>query len=434
MRRLLILLAVLLLFTPGLAWPASKGLGERMFAGHEPRLAQAATRPDEEAGPPAKSPAVLKKPDQAPPPPPRPKAKEVVVGGIFDITGQTSALGRDYAQGAVDAATYINQNGGVHGVPLRLITRDFGYEVPKAIKLYKKYKHVDKAFVILGWGFADTRALAPLINKDKIVFMSADFSAPLNDPKKRPYNFFIGSSYSDQIRMAMRYAKENGGTKVCFIYPEHPYGQAPIPAGKEYALKLGLQIGPDVSVGLRATDATPQLLHIKGFAPDFVWLGGTTPSVAIIIKDAVRLGLKGKFLINTWGIDEHLSEAAGNAAQGRALGFIPIRPFGYEAPETSRIRSITGDKTYRRHYNLAWASMMVLWEGLKRVSKFNGPSLKAALETLKDFETGGLTPPLTFTPDDHRATTTCGLYTVKEDRLSLVTDVSIDRLKEYLGR
>ena len=231
--------------------------------------------------------------------------KEIVVGGIFDISGPTGAVGKDYAAGAVDAAKYINDTGGIDGIPIRLIPNDYAYEIPKAVNLYKKYVGVDKVFVIQGWGTGDTNALKLLVNKDKIVFMSASYDGNLTNPNEHPdpmnpdknlpgnpYNFFIGSSYSDHIRMAMRYAKEQGAKKVCFIYPDHPYGKNPIPAGREYAEKMGLEVGPDVSVGLRATDATSQLLQMKEFNPEFAWVGGTTPSTAVIIKDAAKLGLK----------------------------------------------------------------------------------------------------------------------------------------------
>ena len=361
---------------------------------------------------------------------------EITVGGIFDISGPTGAVGKDYAAGGVDAAAYINANGGVDGIPIKLIPNDYAYQIPQAVSLYKKYLSVDKVFVIQGWGTGDTNALKPLINRDKVVFMSASYDGNLTDPSKTPYNFFIGSSYSDHVRMAMRYAKENGGTKVCFIYPDHPYGKNPIPAGKDYAKKMGLQIGPDISVGLRATDATSQLLQMKEFDPEFAWVGGTTPSTAVIIKDAAKLGLKTKFLINTWGIDETLPKLAGEAAEGRSFGFVVVRPFGYDIPETAKIKTITGDKTYTLHYNKCWASMMTMLEGLKRAKaagNLTGPGLKAALESLRDFETGGITPPLTFTSEDHRPTTQCGLYTIKDGKLVLVTDVSIERTKEYLG-
>ena len=141
-------------------------------------------------------------------------------------------------------------------------------------------------------------------------------------------------------------------------------------------------------------------------------------------------------MINTWGMDENLPKLAGEAVEGRAFGFIVVRPFGFDVPETKIIKGITGDKTYTLHYNKAWASMMVMREGLIRAKKagdLTGPGLRAALESLNEFLTGGLTPPLTYTPEDHRGTTTCGLYEIKGGKLSLVEDVSIVRDKVYLG-
>jgi branched-chain amino acid transport system substrate-binding protein len=38
-------------------------------------------------------------------------AKEIKVGGIFDITGPTGAVGKDYAAGAMDAVKVLQQQG-----------------------------------------------------------------------------------------------------------------------------------------------------------------------------------------------------------------------------------------------------------------------------------------------------------------------------------
>ena len=359
---------------------------------------------------------------------------EIPVGGIFDITGGTADVGKDYAQGAVDAAAYINKNGGVRGIPIKLIANDYAYKIPEAVTLYKKYKDVDKVFVIQGWGTGDTNILTPMITKDQIVYMSASYDGNLNDPKLNPYNFYIGSSYSDHIRMAMKYAKDQGAKKVVFIYPDHPYGKNPIPAGKAMAAELGLEVGPDINVSLSETDATSQLLQMKEFNPEFAWVGGTTASTAVIIKDAAKLGLETKFLINTWGIDENLPKLAGDAANGRAFGFIAVRPYGWkDASMWQVIKDTAGDKGLSLHYNKAWTSMMIMWEGMKRAKELTGASLKEALETMRDVDTGGLTPPLTYTPEDHRATTTCGLYTITDGKLTLVEDITIERKPEYMG-
>ena len=363
-------------------------------------------------------------------------AKDIKIGGIFDITGPTSAVGKDYAAGAMAGGKYLNSKGGIDGDMLKLISNDYAYKIPEAVQLYKKYKTVDKVFVIQGWGTGDTNALRPLITRDKIVYFSASYDGNLTNPKKTPFNFFIGTSYSTAIRLALTYAKEQGAKKIVFIYPDHPYGKNPIPAGKDYAKVLGLKVGPDQIVGLRAIDATSQLLAMKKFDPDFAWIGGTTPSTAVILKDANKLGLRTKFVVNCWGFDENLPRLAGKAAEGRAFGMMPVAPFGANVPGMKAVVASAGGKKYTLHYVKSWVSMLVMAEGMKRAKKagkLNGPGLKAALETLKDFNTGGLTAPITYTATDHRPNTSMAIGGVKGGKIYIVKTVKFPRQKKYIG-
>jgi branched-chain amino acid transport system substrate-binding protein len=125
------------------------------------------------------------------------EAEPIKIGGIFDITGPTSAVGKDYAQACKDAERYINENGGINGRKIQLIANDYAYKIPEAVNLYKQYKDVDKVFVIQGWGTGDTNALKAQVTKDEIVYISASsksrpprrWSSPiLTIPTaKRPY-------------------------------------------------------------------------------------------------------------------------------------------------------------------------------------------------------------------------------------------------------
>lgn len=365
-------------------------------------------------------------------------AGEIKVGGIFDITGPTSDVGKDYGEGAVAAEKFINGKGGIDGDMLKLIPNDYAYKIPEAVNLYKKYLSVDKVFVIQGWGTGDTNALRPLVNKDKVVFFSASYDGNLTDPKQTPYNFFIGTDYSTSIRAAVKFAKDSGAKKFVFIYPDHPYGKNPIPAGKEYAQAVGLEIGPDEIVELKAIDATSQLLHMKQFDPDFAWIGGTTASTAVIIKDAAKLGLRTKFVINCWGFDENLAKLAGDAAVGRAYGMVPVAPFGADVPGMKAVVESTGGKPMSLHYVKSWVSNLVMAEGLKRAKKagkLNGPGLVAALETIKDFDTGGLTAPITYTKTDHRPNTTLTIYTIGQGgKMDKVKEVTMPREAKDVGK
>lgn len=364
-------------------------------------------------------------------------AKEIKVGGLFDLTGPTSDVGRDYAAGALAAAEYINKNGGIDGDKLKLIPNDYAYRIPEAVKLYKRYLSVEKVFAIQGWGTGDTNALRTFVNRDKCVFMSGSYDGALGDPKKTPYNFYVGTPYSETIRLALLFAKKHGAKKVAFIYPDHPYGRNPIKAGKEFAQKLGLNVGPDEIVPLKAIDATSQLLHLKKFDPDFAWIGNSTASAAVILKDAAKLGLRTKFLVNCYGMDKNLFKLTGGACVGRAYGMMPLVPMGAEVPGMEKVMTAAKGEDLTHNFIKSWVSVMVMAEGLKRAKKageLNGPGLKKALETLRDFDTGGLTAPITYTPNDHRPNTALTIFKVNEKgRMTPVESVRLPRKQKYLG-
>ncbi|MFV1956753.1 MAG: ABC transporter substrate-binding protein [bacterium] len=374
---------------------------------------------------------------------PEKSAEPIKIGGLFDTSGPTSGVGKDYAQGAVDAAEYINANGGVKGRNIELIANDYGYKVPEAVALYKTYRDQD-IFIMQGWGTGDTNAMKQFITEDKVVYMSASYDSLLNDPSKTPYNFYVGTSYGDGIRAAMKFINDtwtdsSRKPRVVFIYPDHPYGKNPIPSGKAMAESLGFSVGPDQVVALSAKEATSQLTNMKRFNPDWAWVGGTTPSTAVIIKDAAKLGLETKFIINVWGFDENLLKLAGEAANERAYGMAPFAMWGDDVPGMKPIVEMHEKKhpndTHLVRYVQSWTSMMVMWEAMKRAETLDGPGVKAALETLKDYDTGGLTAPITYTSLDHRPNTTLKIYKVdSQGRQVPVTSTTLERKPEWLGQ
>ncbi len=63
-----------------------------------------------------------------------------------------------------------------------------------------------------------------------------------------------------------------------------------------------------------------------------------------------------------------------------------------------------------------------------------GDAVKNALESLRDFDTWGLTPAFTYTSDDHRPTTKAKLYIIQGGKLVLMREVSVDRDPRWLGK
>ncbi|MDQ3259343.1 MAG: ABC transporter substrate-binding protein, partial [Pseudomonadota bacterium] len=103
-------------------------------------------------------------------------AQEIKVGGIFDLTGITSDVGKPFAQGVRDYVEFTNSRGGINGKKIKLFDVDYGYKIPEAVAAYKRLVGDEKVILISGWGTGDTEALKNFVNSDKIPYFSASFS------------------------------------------------------------------------------------------------------------------------------------------------------------------------------------------------------------------------------------------------------------------
>lgn len=361
-------------------------------------------------------------------------------GVLSALSGPTSDVGVPYSKAINDCVKWLNDTKYVPGWTFQAETVDYAYNAQQAITAYKRFTAKDKIMALQGWGTADTEALTQFVAKDKIPTLSASYSAHISDPKTAPYNFFVASDYTTQLRGGLQFFrdswKETRAPRLALIYPDHPYGKAPIDGGRAFAKELGYEIVGEENVALGALDSTAQLLAIKDKQPDFVWVGGTTSSTAVILKDAQKLGIKTTFLTNIWGVDENIFKLAGSAAEG-VYTLQTSAVSGADVPGMKVIEKITGGEPQMTHYTRGFASMLVMAEGVKRAAAkgaVDGPSLKAALETLRDFDPMGLTPAISFFPEDHRPFMSVMVYKVEGGKFVLKGTPTLPRKAEWLGK
>ena len=371
-------------------------------------------------------------------------AGEIKVGGIFDLTGVTSDVGKSFARGVRDGVAWTNDNGGVNGKKINLVEVDYGYKIPEAVAAYKRMLNDDKVIMINGWGTGDTEGLKALVNADKTPYVSASFSAKISDPSKTPYNFFVGPSYSDQLRAWLSWVKEDWkdktrNPKMAFYYGDNAYGKSPIEAGKLFCKENGIDLVDEEILPGVFQDATSQLLNTKQKGADYVYINVTTTGVSTVLKDAKKLGLNLKFGSNPYGFGEGLPAVAKELAEG-VTGVMPHVPWGENVPGMKKLvdfhKKNHPEDTHDTMYVRGWTYMLVWSEALKRADKknaLNGEGVKNAMEELRNFDVGGLTNPITYTPTDHRASTKTPIYMVKGGKLVKVGEYDMGRKPEWLG-
>ncbi|CAN5123055.1 hypothetical protein BH18CHL2_BH18CHL2_11080 [soil metagenome] len=265
----------------------------------------------------------------------------------------------------------------------------------------------------MGWGTGDTTAMTPKITKDKLPFMSASYAEDLViDVAKTPYNFMIGVTYSDQARVLLKYIKDSwkgsSPAKVSMSFSDSAFGRSPVDDAKKFMSQNGLTAGPDVIVALNSLDMSPQLLSVKSSEPDFVIMNHTQAPTAVEAKSAKAAGLTKTTLASlNGGTGEKTIELAAAAADG----MLGVQPFAFLSEEVAGLKEIRDYATKKGkdpkklpvNYVQGWLTMKVMAEGIKRVDgEVTGEKLKAALETIKDYDTGGITDKITFSDKSHR--------------------------------
>ncbi len=122
-------------------------------------------------------------------------------------------------------------------------------------------------------------------------------------------------------------------------------------------------------------------------------------------------------------------ELAGDAAEG-VQG---ASPFAFPS---SGVKGLDDIKAYLEgkgssldeagvRFVAGWLTMQVMTEGIERAAKageVTGPNIKAELEKLSNYDTGGITQPLTFTASDHAGNKAVQMFEVQGGTWTAVSD------------
>ncbi|HHH40667.1 MAG TPA: branched-chain amino acid ABC transporter substrate-binding protein [Chloroflexi bacterium] len=365
------------------------------------------------------------------------KGGPIKVGAIFDLTGPTSDVGTPYSEGVRDYVEWLNGKGGVEGRTIELIFQDYAYKVDQAEQLYSQYVQ-EGVVAFMGWGTGDTEALRGRIAEDKIPFMSASYSANLAKIDEAPYNFLVGTTYSDQFIIVLQWILDDwkakgmsGNPKVVLFHHDSPFGLSPWEDGKAFGEPKGIEM-MELAQPKGATDFTAELTRIRDFGANYVVMQTVSSPAAMALKNAQSLGMTDEvqFICLNWCADEILINLAKDAAEG-VIGAMPFTPPSVSVPgmkDADEFLKGKGSSLQEKglHYIQGWWTMAVMTEGIRKVVKdgkeVNGENIRAALESLQNFDTGGVTAPVSFSPTDHRGTKSLRLFKVENGQWVQLTD------------
>ena len=324
--------------------------------------------------------------------------EDIVIGGSIPMTGVFAFAGVGINAGIADYVKIVNDAGGIKGRKLRYVPEDTGYKVDVSVAAFKKITSQNKVNLYYGDSTAFSKTINPELERTGNILMAgASFATELNDPVKYPDQFLVGPDYTEMFGILLRHiAKEKPGAKVAFVYSDSEFGRDPIDSSETLAKKLGLSVPIKIMTPAGSVDVSTEVIKLRRAAPDYtIFHGYILAPIPEFITQGKQQGMTTKWMGTFWTMDSSTVMKMGEAGDG----FMGVMPYRYyydtsaKAPMLDKIRQLHPDYQSTA-YIQGFLAATLFTEAAKRTlganKELTGKNLKAALNSIKDFDTGGL--------------------------------------------
>ena len=232
--------------------------------------------------------------------------KEILLGMSTALSGPTAPLGKNVRQGVQAGLERVNRQGGIHGLPLRLLALDDGYEPRRTAPNMRRLIQQENVLAVIGnVGTPTAIAAVPIANQQKTL-MFAPFTGAGLLRKSPPDRYVINyrASYAEEtaamIDALIKIARLKPA-EIALFTQRDTYGDAgyigAITALKRYGLKderSVMHVRYERNT-LGVENALANILFLRSLPRAVIMVGAHAPC-AKFIKLAREAGLNALFL------------------------------------------------------------------------------------------------------------------------------------------
>lgn len=164
---------------------------------------------------------------------------EITLGQTAPYSGPVSSYGT-FGKASLAYFAMVNENGGINGRKIRLITVDDGFSPPKTVEQARKLVESDNVFFLYApVGTAPNLAIKQYMNDNKIPQLFLQSGIPSwNDPKHFPWSMSALPDYATEVRAFAKYILDTKpDAKVAILYQNDDFG-------REYLNGMRAGLGP----------------------------------------------------------------------------------------------------------------------------------------------------------------------------------------------
>lgn len=254
----------------------------------------------------------------------------IKIGYFGPLTGGTAQAGQAAQNGVQIAINQLNENGGVNGQQLELISYDDKSSPEEAVKAATKLVQSDKVNAIFGsLHSANVQAAAPVIEESKTVCVAGGTSPSWLEQGNK-YLFRSISNSTISAKQLAQYADAQGYKKVALFTSNDEYGISGADEFKKASEQYGIEFVASETMTNGDRDFTGQFAKINAAKPDatFIWCLGD--DLGAVTKQLRQSGFDGPIL----GSESYtLPEILENAGDATNNVYFAAQYLVYEDPE-----------------------------------------------------------------------------------------------------
>jgi branched-chain amino acid transport system substrate-binding protein len=335
-------------------------------------------------------------------------AEPYKLGAVLEISGNSSSLGVPERDTLLMLVEQLNAKGGIDGHPIELTILDNKSDETESVMAVKKLIEDDVLAVLGCASSGPSMAIIDSVRKAGVPMISMAAASSIVEPvAERQWVFKTAQSDLVTVENIITYLKENGLTKVAFLYMNNAYGDGGKVAFNAAAETNGIEVVTQEKFEASDKDMTPQLTRVKASDAQATVIWAIPPSASIVTRNYRDLGLTIP-LIHSHGVgNEKFIELAQGAADGVILPIgklMVVDQISDEDPQKQVLQD------YVTQYQAKYNAKPVSFGGyaadafnlaVKAIAKA-GPDRKAIRDELEK-TTGfvGVSGIFNITPEDH---------------------------------
>ena len=323
---------------------------------------------------------------------------------------------------------HVNAQGGIHGRKIEVAAYPRSREniVEQALENVKRLDEEDEVFLLFNFGGPAAVPIGAYATENDLPYLFPHTALLTVDGDRHAFTSF--PRYAGESRVMLRYlAGTVGAKRIAIIHADNIYGDYFAGRARDLAAETGYTFVGGRTLERYPEDALAEMHALREAKPEVLIMALYPAGARKVVEAKAALDWDVRLVSSGPLTDEQYLNIEGGHAEG-TLGFCHYPdPNESDAPGIVEYRRLMAEyfpgHPLNRYslYGYVFGSLVV--EGLERAgAELTRDSFLDAMDSIRDWDSGGILPPVSFSPADHHAQDAGFICELKDGRFQALSD------------